>query len=204
MGIIGNVLGAVTGANAARESASTLSDASKQGSAAQIAYLDKANAQQQKNLQPYMAEGQKALGQYDALLNGGAAKFDVSKLPGYSFEMQQGQEALSNSAAARGGALSGNTIQATEKFGQGLAATQFGDYMNRLLGLIQGGQSAATGSSQLGTNIASQQGASAQSGIVGAGNATASGIVGVNNAWTGAINNTNQMALGSLFNSPVL
>jgi hypothetical protein len=46
-----------------------------------------------------------------------------NNLPGYKFEQQQGQQAIQNSAAARGQSLSGNTLQGLEQFGQGLAST---------------------------------------------------------------------------------
>lgn len=84
---------------------------------------------------------------------GTAQGFDVSKLPGYQFELQQGEQALQNSAASRGQALSGNTIQATEQFGQGLASTQFQQYMQQLAGLANMGQASASNTANQGASL---------------------------------------------------
>jgi hypothetical protein len=55
--------------------------------------------------------------------------------PGYEFARQQGEAALARSAAARGGRLSGSTLQELSRYNQGLASQQFGDYMSRASGL---------------------------------------------------------------------
>jgi hypothetical protein len=205
--VVGDVFGAITGntqADAAKNAAQTAANAQIQGS--QISADAQKNAlnfiQQQES--PYTKAGQQALGQYQGLLNGGAANFDISKLPGYQFEMQQGQQALQNSAAARGGALSGNTIQATQQFGQGLASTQFSDYMNRLLQLTNMGQNAASGVASSGANLIAGAGQTLGQGIAGAGASQASGIQAAGNAnanaWGGLINAGISAATGGVFN----
>lgn len=50
---------------------------------------------------------------------------ELEATPGYQFELQQGQRALAQSAAARGGMLSGAQQQAAQRFGQQQAATGF-------------------------------------------------------------------------------
>lgn len=56
---------------------------------------------------------------------------ELQATPGYQFQLQQGQKALAQSAAARGGSLSGAQQQAMQKFGQQQAATGFQDAWNR-------------------------------------------------------------------------
>lgn len=50
---------------------------------------------------------------------------ELQATPGYQFELAQGQKALAQSAAARGGMLSGAQQQAAQRFGQQQAATGF-------------------------------------------------------------------------------
>mgnify|MGYP006280824569 CR=1 FL=1 len=56
---------------------------------------------------------------------------ELEATPGYQFQLQQGQKALAQSAAARGGMLSGAQQQAANKFGQQQAATGFQDAWQR-------------------------------------------------------------------------
>lgn len=50
---------------------------------------------------------------------------ELQATPGYQFQLQQGQQALGQSAAARGGMLSGAQLKAAQNFGQQQAATGF-------------------------------------------------------------------------------
>jgi hypothetical protein len=50
---------------------------------------------------------------------------ELQATPGYQFELEQGQKELAQSAAARGGTLSGAQLQASRRFGQQQAATGF-------------------------------------------------------------------------------
>jgi len=125
--------------------------------------------------------------------------FDVSKLPGYQFELQQGLGALQNSAASRGQALSGNTIQGVEQFGQGLASTQFQQYMQQLAGLANMGQASASGVANQGANLLSGAGASLASGQNAAAGYNAAGITNLGNMFQTAFNAPQtQQGLGSL------
>jgi len=163
--VVGDIFGSITGstqADAAKQAAST-------AATGQLDALKFAQAQEQ----PYQQAGQQALGQYQNLLNGGAANFDISKLPGYQFQMQQGTDAIQNSAAARGQALSGNTLQGLQQYGQGLASTQFQQYMSELAGLANMGQNAASRTGNIGANAISGAAASQASGIQAAAGYTA-------------------------------
>jgi len=60
----------------------------------------------------------------------------VRNLPGYQFNFDQGMKALDNSAAARGGALSGNALRGATEYGQGYADSQWGNQLARILGVV--------------------------------------------------------------------
>jgi hypothetical protein len=114
---------------------------------------------------------------------------NLAQTPGYQFSLQQGEQAVQDSASATGGVSGGNTLKALDQYGQGLASTtyqqQLQDYMawqqqniSALGGITNvgeaAGSNAATGASQFGASI----GAATES----AGAATAGGISGATNA----------------------
>lgn len=108
-----------------------------------------------QRLNPYMQGGEDA---QQALLNasglGKGGYSDFYKSPDYNFRMDEGTKALERSAAAQGGLYSGETGKALQKFGQGLAKDSFNDYTNRLSGIANQGQNAATNYGQFGQNTA--------------------------------------------------
>jgi len=107
------------------------------------------------------------------------------KSPGYQFRLDEGQRMVENSAAARGGLLSGNTLRSLATFGQGSASGEYGDYWNRLAGLAGTGQTA--------TNQTAGYGAQAARGIgnanIAAGQARGSGYMGMANSLGSGLNN---------------
>ena len=119
---------------------------------------------------------------------GGAAGPDYSaffKSPGYDFRFDEGVRAMDRSASARGQLMSGGQMRELQRYGQGLASSEFGNYANRLSSLAGIGQSATFNSGQLGGQIAGQVGSSVANigqSILAGGSAAASGIVGSNNA----------------------
>jgi hypothetical protein len=129
---------------------------------------------------------------------GGGGGFDInsylSNLPGYQFQLQQGLAGVEGSAAARGGALSGNALQGVQQYGQGLASMQFQQYMSQLAGLSSQGQASASGVAQAGGNLIPGAGASQASGVNAAAQYGAAGQLG----------SYNQLASGltTAFNSP--
>src|SRR3990167_9690943 len=54
--------------------------------------------------------------------------------PGYQFRLQQGEQALGRSAAARGGRLGGAQLKALADYGQGMASQEFGNFAARRQG----------------------------------------------------------------------
>lgn len=175
---------------------------------------------EQSQLAPYLKAGTTALGQ----LNGGSLPSFQAPTgateqndPGYQFRLTQGQQALENSAAAKGGLLSGNTGEALQQYGQNYASNEYqnvynramnnyntnviGPY-NRLAGLAGIGQQAqATGAAQgqqaasnLGSidiNLGQQLGNNDQNAAA----ATASGYTGAANSLNGGVNNIEQSIL---------
>ncbi|MFM0501875.1 hypothetical protein [Paraburkholderia caffeinilytica] len=125
----------------------------------------------------------------------------VQQTPGYQFTLQQGEQAVNNSAAARGGLLSGATLKDLMAYGQGLASTTYQqDYtnalntyrtnynaasnnVNRLSGLTTLGQNAATNVGNQGLQTAANAGQLTTS----AANASAAGTVASSNAASGAL-----------------
>lgn len=75
--------------------------------------------------------------QYDILVGGDMEQYQES--PGYQFQLEQGQQALERSQAARGGLMSGRAAKESMRFGQGLASQDFGNYLSQLSGLTQQG-----------------------------------------------------------------
>lgn len=166
-------------------------------------------------------------GGFGSLLQGFTQPFvaptaaQAAQTPGYQFQLQQGQQAIQNSAAAQGGLLSGNTLQALDQYSQGLASSNYQQVynnaiqqyqqaynifqgnqtneFNRLAALSGVGQTAANTLGQLGqasaqniANINANAGAQIGSSLQNAGAARASGYAGIANAVTGGIGNASQ------------
>ena len=102
--------------------------------------------------------------------------------PGYEFRVAQWRQAIERSAAARGGLNSGATMNALQSYGQGMAADEYGTYMNRLAAGAGQGQTQVNSLASLGANSAANQGNS----LMQAGNARASGYANQANIFGGA------------------
>lgn len=230
-----NILGGLLGSSAASKAA-----AAQQAAAAKASGLAGAAGTQAQdfqtnqlagenaNSQPFIQAGQGATSQLSSLLAPGGqltqgyGQFNAptaeqaQNTPGYQFQLQQGLNALQNSAAARGGLLSTGTAKNLENYSQGLASTNYqnaysnalnayntnfntfntgqNNLYNRLSGLAgQGANSAANLNSvqQQGTNNLSNilMGTAQTQGqdLMGGANAQAAGIVGSNNALVGGL-----------------
>ena len=127
-------------------------------------------------------------GQIATTMEGGDAP-DYSaffKSPGYEFRLEEGTRAIDRSASARGQLMSGGTLRELQRYGQGLASSEFGNYANRLSALAGIGQTANQQGIAAGAAAGGQVGTSAANigqSIMAGGTAQASGIVGANNAW---------------------
>jgi|SRR6185295_4776264 len=171
--------GALIGAGASLYASNQQSDAAGQA----LAFQKQQYADSQKHIAPYLQQGQSALGYLGRLNHGDMSQFYAS--PDYQFRLGQGLNTLQNSAAAKGGLLSGNAMRAISDYGQNTAASEFGNYWNRMFQQSQLGQSAALGQGQLGATQAGQIGGT----MMGQGQANASGAVGAANSINGGISN---------------
>ena len=64
----------------------------------------------------------------------------IQQSPAYQFALDQGNQAINRSAAAKGTLNSGNVLAELAKYGQGMASQEYGNQFNRLQGLMQGAQ----------------------------------------------------------------
>lgn len=116
---------------------------------------------------------------------GGRAYGGFEASPGYQFRLDSGNDSINALAGARGGLMSGRTLQDLATFNQGMASDEYGNYFARLSGLAGQGLSAASGQATAAGNAA--QGVS--NALAGMGNAQAAGAVGVGNAINSGIQN---------------
>lgn len=103
--------------------------------------------------------------------------------PDYQFRLDEGLDAVANSAAARGGLLSGAAGKAMNKYAQNLASSEYGNYWNRLAQLAGYGSSMISQAATLGSNTAGQLGQAYQN----SGDARASGYINSANAFSGGL-----------------
>jgi len=114
--------------------------------------------------------------------------------PGYAFRLSEGQRALDQSAAARGGLISGNALKAAARYGQDMGSQEYTNAFNRyqaersaqlnpLQSLAGVGQTAATTIGSMGASNAANVGnlmtggaAASAAGQVGQANAITSGL----------------------------
>lgn len=161
------------------------------------AELEREMFERQVELQaPFREAGVRALGKLEAASEYtpfGMQQFQTD--PGYGFRMSEGMKALERGAAARGGLLSGNTLRATQRFGQDLASQEYTNAFNRyqternarlnpLQSLAGVGQTATNQLGQAGQSYASGAGEA----MGAAAQARASGYMGAANAIGGGLN----------------
>ena len=96
-----------------------------------------ANRQAQQTLSPFVGAGASAQNRLGQLLGLSGEDSDevleqLRSSPGFQFRLDQGQEALDRSLAAKGGLLSGRAVEETQRLGQGLADQTFTDFTNTL------------------------------------------------------------------------
>lgn len=169
-------------------SASKAADAQGEAADKQIALQREVYADQTQRFQPYNRAGRNALNAYNFELGlgdkpKGYQGFEAT--PGYDFRLQQGLDAVQGSAAASGGLFSGRSMKALNDYGQGMASQEYGNYLNRLGGMVDSGQGAAGLQATAGANFA----AGASNALGSAGNAQAAGAIGAGNAWQSGIGN---------------
>lgn len=244
---IGSIAAAGIGAGASLGAASMQTGAAK--SAAQLQYEEQQQALQfqeqewniqQGNMAPWLRAGQNSVQQLQNLQNLSLAgqgplapwtqQFAAPTLaqaqqePGYQFALSQGTQALTNSAAASGNLLTGNTGEALQQYGQNLGEENYQNVYNRALqqyqqsynqyeqnqsnifnryaslaglGQTAAGQLGNEGQAAAGNvgNISLTGGAQIGQQLNNAAAAQASGYVGAGNAIGGGLNNLSQYAM---------
>ena len=104
--------------------------------------------------------------------------------PDYQFRRGEGMRGIEQGAAARGGALSGNALQALAQYNSGLASGEYDNWFNRRLALAGHGQQGTNRAS----NAIAQSTQNTQQNALAQGDARASGILGGVNSLSNAIN----------------
>lgn len=194
----GAVIGGVASNRAAKKGAKAQSQAAQMASDTELQMYN----QSREDQMPWLNQGKNSLQQLAGLMKPGGqltrsfSMADFRQDPGYQFRFNQGMRGVENSAAARGGLLSGNALKALSNYGQESASNEYmnaynrygndqSNLYNRLAGLANTGQTTANSLGALGSNTAQSIGSNAMA----AGNARASGYAGQANAVNGLINN---------------
>lgn len=208
------VAAAVIAGGAAIAGGAMASSASNKAAKTQAASADKASQIQQANfeqtredLMPYKQAGDTSLSQLmgqmtpDGYFNQTYTGQDIYSDPSYQFRLQQGQDAIQSSAAAKGGLLSGATLKALQNYGQESASQEYSNAYNRfnadqtnrynrLSNLVGVGGNAAAQTGNAGAQTAQAVASNTMQGA----NALAAGQVGSANAWSNTANNLGGMA----------
>lgn len=221
MGILGSLFGGLFGANASQ----TASQQYQQALEKSQNFLQGQEQQGLANYQPYLDAGSGATTTLSSLLGTpgqglltpwtqqfqAPTAAQAEATPGYQFQLQQGTNAMQNSAAGNGSLLTGRTLADLNNFAQGTASTNYQNLFNnaftqyessynqfrnnqqdqysKLMGLSGEGLTAAGGAggliSNIGGDIASeigQQGAAKAAGTIGAANAYGSILPGIDSS----------------------
>lgn len=176
MSIFGSIAGAVVGGLFGKKASDNQASAARDAAAVQR----EAYQTTRRDLQPFTEAGVNALSTYSDQVNR-----PFEETPGYQFRLRQGLDAIEASRAARGGLFSGATGQALNNYAQGQASQEYGNYMNRLQGLTNLGQSSAAMQGAASQNFANQQ----TNTLAAMGNAQAAGNIAMGNALNTGINN---------------
>lgn len=179
--IFASILGGIFQSGAASKAARAQETAARNSLELQRDIFDETSA----NLAPFREAGVSALNRFTEAVD---QPFESS--PGFQFRLQESNDAIEASAAARGGLFSGNTLQSLDRNSQNFASGEFDNYLRRLQGLSASGQNAAAtqgGFGQAFGNQAAQQfgniGNAQSAGFVGAANGINTGIQNALGAW---------------------
>lgn len=194
--VIGGVTTAITGSKAAK--------AQQQAADQQVAEYRRQYDTSRADLAPWRDTGASALSKLAGMYGVGSGTTSTAGAagdatgstgdpayggfftsPGYQFRLDQGNQAVQRSAAARGILASGATMKAIDRYSQGLASSEYGAFSDRLAQIAGFGQNA--------TNATVAAGETATQGIAGAygraGDARASSYANTGSAINGTINN---------------
>ena len=141
---MGKIVGAVAGGLIQDRSIRSGVKKGRAGYSDAIGTLTAGKEQALNYLQPYADLGQATVSPLSTLLLGKSYDPETGKFldvnpedrlssfyesPDYQFRLQEGQRALEASQAARGGLLSGRAMLEAQRFGQGEASSEYGNYL---------------------------------------------------------------------------
>jgi hypothetical protein len=179
-----------TQSEAAQNAANTSAGAQKYATDVQYKMFQEQQALQK----PWQEAGVNALGKLTSGINSGqfgkvnpfsftGADFNKFQDPGYAFRLKEGNRALNQSAAARGGLISGNALKAAERYGQDMGSQEFQNAYNRALTGYNANQQATTNAyNQLAGVSGTGQTSAQQIGAAGQNTANAVGNLAMTNA----------------------
>lgn len=130
---VGGPAGAAIGAGIggsldAQEAADKAASESAKAAKSELAFRKWLYGEQKAESAPWREAAQQGLTDLRALETGAV---DLSTIPGYSFQLDQGLDALDAASSARGMALSGRALTEAQTYGMNLAKTTYGDEWNR-------------------------------------------------------------------------
>lgn len=230
----GALVGGLISSRGAKKAANTQADSARDASAASLTAQREAQAFQQQmadraraDSEPWRMAGTNALAQMTQRTGHGgdlmgassafSKPFQFQEDPGYGFRQAEGMKGISNSAAARGGLLSGAALKAASQYNQNFASNEYGNafgryqtentnqfnrdqttqsnQFNRLASLANVGQVAANNNASNAMNLGQNVGAGMMNtaqqmgnNLIGAGNARASGYMAQGNALANGLN----------------
>lgn len=161
---------------------------------------DLSNQQYQQNRQdhmPWLTQGADAVGQMGAGLQPGGefnhhyTLGDLTIDPGYQFRLNQGEQMVENSAAARGGLLSGGALKAIQGYGQSAASQEFDNAFNRYQTDLTGRYNRLAGIAGTGMTAANEVGSAGAANAMNIGQLAVDGanaMAGARMATAGSIN----------------
>lgn len=204
-GLMGSTVGSgLIGANGAQQAAATQARAATQAINLQTGMFNSSQA----NLQPFISGGAQAMGSLNGKLADGSlggtfsgADYLANKDPGYQFQLDQGNQALQNSQAAKDGVLGGSSLKGLIDYNQGMASTGYQSAYNRWLSTQQNTYSQLAGTAGIGAGAANTGAQSAAKfadaiggNITGRGNSLAAGQSGAAKNYSQALDGVgNQM-----------
>ena len=156
--VVGAGIGAYATMSAGEAQADAAKSAAQSSAGAQVYATDVQKQMFDKQLElqkPWQEAGVNALGKLTSGINSGqfgtvnpfsftAQDFNKFQDPGYAFRLAEGNKALNQSAATRGGLISGNALKAAQRYGQNMGSQEFQNAYTRALTGYNANQQART------------------------------------------------------------